>query len=313
MTMNRASFSRSVKDELARGALPEESRVRQAELTAFLYTSGSVNLREGERSLHFISTHLPTVRRIFRLWQSSFDIRPSVLVARKANLYRRDSYMVRINLDAAAREALRRMGVWSQGRIKLGPPRDHLGANAEERRAYLRGSFLGGGSISDPSSGYHVEIHCRSEANSVFVHSLLGAFGIKAQVMPEDSGMLLYIKDAESISDFLKAAGAVQSMFHFEDVRIVKDLRNRVNRLVNSETANMTKVVSAAVEQIRDIRRLSPEMRDRLSPRTRQLMWLRLANPEASLRELGAMSEPPVSKSTVDYHFRKVRQMVREG
>lgn len=310
--MNRSSFSRSVKDELARGALPEESGVRQAELTGFLYTAGSVNLREDERSLQFVSTHLPTVRRIFRLWQKSFDIRPSVLVARKANLYRRDSYMVRITLDAEARQAVSRMGVWSHGRIRLKPPRDHLGAGAEERRAYLRASFLGGGSISDPSSGYHVEIHCRSEANAAFIRSLLGGFAIRAQLMPEDSGMLLYIKDAESISDFLKAAGAVQSMFHFEDVRIVKDLRNRVNRLVNSETANMTKVVSAAVRHMSDIRRLTPEMKDRLSPRTRELMWLRLSNPEASLRELGAMLDPPVSKSTVDYHFRKVRQLVSE-
>lgn len=221
--------------------------------------------------------------------------------------------MVRIILDTEALDALHRMGVWSEGRIHLEPPQDHVGTNTEERRAYLRASFLGAGSISDPSSGYHVEIHCRSEANAVFIRSLLTGFGIRAQLMHEYSGVLLYIKDAESISDFLKAAGALQSMFHLEDVRIVKDLRNRVNRLVNSETANMTKVVSAAVEQMRDIRRLSPEMRDALSPRTRELIWLRLTNPEASLRELGAMLEPPVSKSTVDYHFRKVRQLVREG
>ncbi len=306
------SFSRSVKDELARNALPEQESEVAAELTAFLYTSGSVHMGGGESSLHIVSTHLPTVRRVFSLWQRGFGIRPVVIVARGAALNGQVSFRVRVRLDDATERALRQMDLWQEGRIRL-EPGWMPGSDPSVCRAYLRGSFLGGGSMSDPNSGYHMEIRCHSTSNARCLRSILVGLGIRAHLITEGDGPLVYVKDGESASDFLRAVGASRALFRLEDIRIMKDLRNRINRLVNSETANMAKTIGASLNQLRDIEHLGPGLRAGLSPRTRELVELRVRNPEASLRELGEMMQPPVSKSTVEYHFRKIHRLVSES
>ncbi len=307
------SFSRSVKDELARSPLPEQELEVAAELTAFLYTSGSVHIGGGESSLHIVSTHLPTVRRAFSLWQRGFGIRPVVIVARGAALNGQVSFRVRVRLDNATESALRQMNLWQEGRIRLEPGWIPPESDPSLCRAYLRGSFLGGGSMSDPNSGYHMEIRCHSKSNARCLRSILVGLGIRAHLIAEGDGPLVYVKDGESASDFLRAVGASRALFRLEDIRIMKDLRNRINRLVNSETANMAKTIRASLNQLRDIESLGPGLREGLSSRTREMVELRVRNPEASLRELGEMMQPPVSKSTVEYHFRKIHRLVSES
>ncbi|MFO8059334.1 MAG: DNA-binding protein WhiA [Bacillota bacterium] len=304
------SFSRFVKDELARSPLPDGRAEVAAELTAFLYTSGSVHIGGGGRGLHFVSTHSPTVRRLFSLWQRGYGIRPVVIVCRGAALNGRVSFRAAVSLDGRTEEALREMDVWHEGRVRLEPGGARLGSDPQVQKAYLRGSFLGGGSISDPKSGYHMEIRCHSRGNARLLCETLARLGIRAHLTDGGDGPLVYVKDAESTADFLRAVGAPGALFRLEDVRIVKDLRNRINRLVNSETANMTKSIRASLDQLRDIERLDPELRAGLSARTRELVELRVNHPHASLRELGDMMRPPVSKSTVEYHFRKIRSLV---
>jgi len=310
--MRKQPFSRSVKDELARVPLPDSSAQREAELTAFLYTVGSVHIRSGKRHLHLISTHPPTARRLFALCGETTAIRPTVVVTQSSVLNGRVVYRVRVPLDDA-RPALEEMDCWSEGTLKLGKAAALARTEPDVRKAYLRATFLGGGSVADPSTSYHLEIHCSNAENAEFVCDLLHRLQIRAQLIAGDDGFLLYVKNSESISDFLKAVGARQSLFSFEDVRAMKELRNQINRLVNSETANMTKSIRASLDQLQSIERLTVEMKARLTSRTRELMEARIQNPQASLRELGEMLDPPVSKSTVEYHFRKIRQLAGEA
>lgn len=187
--------------------------------------------------------------------------------------------------------------------------KDSTGERVEIHRAYLRGVFLAGGSINDPRSGYHLELRCGSSGIGRCVAGSLREAGIEGA---NRRGDRVYLKDAESIADFLRLVGSARSLLRFEDIRVMREVRNRVNRRVNFETANVNKSVEAAIRQIGDLQRLSPDLMDRLSGRTREMLRLRMEHPEASLGEIGEMADPPVTKSTVQYHFRKMRNLVND-
>ncbi len=310
-----ASFSRSVKDELAKSALPKRRCAQEAEITAFAYAAGSLYIRDDEMSLHFVSTHPPTARRIFNLWRQLYPVRPRMLARKRTRLSKGSAFLVRVTGAEGLLEVLRDMGLWrweADGEVRLSPKKRFL-EDEQQAKAYLRACFLAGGSISDPRSGYHVEIRPGSLHHANYVRRILVKLGIEASVTSSEDSPLVYLKDADSVGDFLRAVSAVKGLFAFEDIRIMRDMRNRINRLVNSETANMDKVIRAAVRQLADLQALGPERIETLSSRTRELARLRMRNPRASLRELGEMADPPVTKSTVEYHFRKVRQMAARG
>ncbi len=307
----RESFSRTVKDELASIAVPEEKILQTAEMSAYAYTSGSLYIRDDEVSLHFLSTHSPTARRIFTLWRKMFSTRPELLVRKRIRLDKGNAFLVRITGRKSLSDSLKELGLWrwSQEKDVRLTPSCKFADDESAAKAYLRASFLSGGSISDPRSGYHLEIRPGSLHHAHYIESLMGRLNLTAALMEEKDSPRVYVKDAETISDFLRAVSASKALFKFEDIRILRGMRNRINRLVNSETANMDKVIKAAQEQLADLKVLGPQMLDELSPRTQEFALLRMRYPRSSLRELGEMVEPPVTKSTVEYHFKKIRQL----
>lgn len=183
--------------------------------------------------------------------------------------------------------------------------------NEEEARAVVRGAFLGAGSISNPRSVYHLEIVFKELENAKYINSILERYSIDAKVLERDKSYMLYIKDGENISKFLAFIGANKSVLDFEETRVMKDMRNQVNRIVNCETYNLNKVVASSVKQIDDIKLIKKHNKfDALTDKEKELAKLRLDNPNATLKELGEMLE--ISKSGVGHRFAHIAQIAEE-
>lgn len=183
--------------------------------------------------------------------------------------------------------------------------------NEEEARAVVRGAFLGSGSISNPRSVYHLEIVFKVLENAKYINNILEKYNIDAKILERDKSYMLYIKDGENISKFLAFIGANKSVLDFEETRVMKDMRNQVNRIVNCETYNLNKVVASSVKQIDDIKLIKKHNKfDTLTDKERELAKLRLDNPNATLKELGEMLE--ISKSGVGHRFEHIAQIAEE-
>ena len=181
------------------------------------------------------------------------------------------------------------------------------------KRAFIRGAFLAAGSISDPERFYHFEIACTTEGKAVQLQGLIRSFGLDARIIQRKRYYVVYIKEGSQIVDILNVMEATVSLMELENIRILKEMRGSVNRQVNCETANIHKTVSAAVRQAEDIMLI----RDRtgfegLPDNLRQIAQLRLARPEATLKELGEALDPPVGKSGVNHRLRKLSNMAEK-
>ena len=180
--------------------------------------------------------------------------------------------------------------------------------NSEElNKAILRGAFLGSGSISNPESKYHFEIILSTKENMERIIEILTSFEIEAKRLIRKNGYSLYIKDGEQISNVLALIGAHNGVLKFEEIRVIKEIKNNVNRKVNYETANLNKTVNAAVKQVNAIKKLkkSGEFK-KLPENLKEIAELRLANPDASLQELSQLLKEPIGKSGVNHRLNKI-------
>ena len=194
------------------------------------------------------------------------------------------------------------------------PPQYIIGAN-EEIRAYLKGVFLSSGSINDPkTSRYHMELLIEQASEAVFVQKLLNLFDLNVKILTRDKGYMLYIKEADKISDFLKLIKATQSVLYFENQRIYRNKKNQANRLNNCEQANMDKVVATATSQLDDIAIIEDNLgKSLLDDKTQEALEYRKKYPEASLKELSEIisleTGNPISKSGLNHRFRKIKDL----
>lgn len=183
-----------------------------------------------------------------------------------------------------------------------------------ECMAYLRGAFLAGGSVTDPAKRYHLEMTTSHYKVSRETCALLIECGFSPKELSRGGNNILYFKQSDYIEDFLTAIGAQVSAMGVMEAKVEKDLRNGINRRVNCETANLTKVVDASIEQVAAIRKLQKQGRlKELPPKLRETAKLRLDNPEATLQELAAMQDPPVSKSAMNHRMRKLVALADES
>ena len=180
-------------------------------------------------------------------------------------------------------------------------------------RAFLRGSFLAGGSVSDPQKTYHFEISCSSNEKALQLLQLMAQFNIEGKIIVRKKHYIVYIKEGAQIVDMLNVMGAHNSLMEMENIRILKEMRNSVNRRVNCETANINKTVSAAVKQVEDITLIRDSIGfSQLSDGLKEIAYLRLEYPEATLVELGKMLSEPVGKSGVNHRLRKLGMIADE-
>lgn len=185
--------------------------------------------------------------------------------------------------------------------------------NDVEEKAFVRGCFLGSGSINNPENKYHMEIIFKEKETANFVLNILEKYNIYFKLLEKTNCNSIYSKDGEEISKFLAFIGANSAVLKFEDIRVYRDMRNNVNRLVNCETANLTKIVGAAVKQIEAIKRIKEEGKfTELTDNLKEIAELRIKYPESSLTELGKMTNPPIGKSGVNHRLKAIMKIAEE-
>lgn len=181
------------------------------------------------------------------------------------------------------------------------------------KKAFIRGSFLGSGSINDPKKKYHIEISLENKEYANILKNILNEFNIIFKELERKSSYSLYSKDGEEISKFLALIGASKAVINFEEIRVIRDIRNNVNRKVNCETANLNKTVNAAVRQIEDIKFIyNSKAEDKLSDSLKEIANLRMKNPDISLVELGKLLKEPIGKSGVNHRLKKIQEIANE-
>lgn len=302
------SFASETKQELAN--LPLKTCCLKAELAAVLRMSGSLSFSNKQAVLDVSTENAAIARRVFRSLKECFGLHAELLVRKKMRLKKNNVYIVR--LPVRVRHVLSELKIIT-GSFEM--KRDISPALIQTaccKRSYLRGAFLAGGSVNHPdSASYHLEIFTNYREHGQALVRLANDFYLNPKLIERKKGYVMYLKEGEKITDFLNIIGAHRALFKFEDVRIVKDMRNSVNRLVNCETANLNKTVVAAMKQLENIQLIDEKMGlDNLPQKLREVAILRLQHPDANLKELGElMPDGKVSKSGMNHRFRKINEI----
>ena len=309
------SFSAKVKGEL--GRYTEMSREEAlAQISAMMKVSGTIGFN-GKGLSFKITTENPTsARLVFTLLKEHFQIHSKLMVKKSNSLKKNNIYMVVIDEEMGVRGLLKDTGIFKEvdGGITLDYRIDEkMVETDDEKRAYIRGAFLGGGSVTNPEKNYHLEFVTHSEEYAQDLCELINSCGLNSKVIQRKNSFIVYIKEGEQIVDILNIMGAHSCLLELENIRIMKEMRNNVNRLVNCETANLSKTVNAAVRQVESIKFIQSKTGlKRLPQNLREIAELRLEYPDESLKELGEMLDPPVGKSGVNHRLRKIEKIAEE-
>ena len=185
--------------------------------------------------------------------------------------------------------------------------------NLEQIKWLIKGVYLGSGSVNNPEKKYHLEIGIKEKSNAQKIKEYLMEYDIKSNMIEKNNQYAIYLKDSEEISKFLALIGANKSVLKFEEIRVQREMNNKINRIVNCETANLNKTINASIEQIEAIKKLKLSKRfEQLDDSLKEIAELRLNNPNASLIELGKMLKQPVVKSGVNYRLKKILEIANE-
>ncbi len=281
------SYSSDIKEELSKINNFKNIALIEAEFLGYILTG---NVNSDEDLVEFVTENEFNIERFYKiLFNLNIDYEPDKISKNFiATISRKD-----------VEEILKK--------IKINEVSDIT-------KSIIRGAFLGAGSITDPKKSYHLEILFGTEENSEYILNLGKVFGITLKQIEYKDKYMLYIKDGEEISKFLACIGANKAVLEFEDIRIFKEMKNNVNRLVNCETANLNKTVNAAIDQIEDIKLLqSLNKFDDMPIDLREIALLRLENPDATLKELGQMLTEPIGKSGVNHRLKKIHNLAEEN
>ena len=269
------SFSANVKEELSRINIFDNTEVVRAELYGYLLTTNVKN-----KKIKFLTENEYNINRLNKLL-NRLKINYDIKIQGK-------NYLITFNKDEMNLTGLD---------LK----------NVDIQRALVRGAFLGSGSITDPNTRYHLEIRLENEEDRKKLVEIISNFEIKVKILDRKYSYSIYIKDGEEISKFLALIGANRSVLKYEDIRVLKETKNNVNRKVNCETANLNKTVTASVIQVQAIEKIIKQKRFNTLPKNLQeIASLRLENPDATLAELGKMLKTPIGKSGVNHRLKKI-------
>lgn len=281
------SFSGSVKEELLEH-ISKSRHCQLAELAAFLNFSGREIQGKDRCFLSFETENEELVRKYFTLAKKTYNIKTSISNIEESEITKNlfhENLIVKSNYLQ----------------------------NACCKRAFIRGAFLTSGSMSDPEKSYHFEIVCNREDKAIQLRDIINSFIMEAKIVQRKKSYVVYLKEGEQIVDILNIMEAPIALMELENVRILKEMRNSVNRQVNCETANIHKTVSAAVKQIEDIKYIKTRIGlEKLSPPLKEMADIRLEYPDASLKELGTYLEPQVGKSGVNHRLRKLGMLAED-
>ena len=307
------SFSSTTKNELAR--LPiENDCCALAELAAIVRISGVIQVNKMKKiRLKFVTENAAIARRIFTLLKNIYDVNIEVMVRKNKQLKKNNNYIIMVNSTDITKKILGDVGFLDDENnfftVNYKTP-ERLIKNRCCRRAYIRGAFLGGGSISNPEKSYHLEFVTNNEEYSGELSGIINSFNLNSKTIERKENYVIYLKEGEQIVDILNIIGAHQALLKFEDIRVLKDVRNNINRLVNCETANLSKTINASLRQVNNIELIQEEVGIENIPKNLQeVAYLRLNHRDASLKELGKMLDPPLGKSGINHRFRKIEEI----
>lgn len=305
------SFSATTKNELSR-IDSEKKCCKLAEIAGFIRICGTIKLSGGKLTAILLTENPAVARHLKKLIKNYFGVHASLVIVKTTILKKNHYYELVIDAENA-KQILRETGIlmiregcnYISDGIYSGLLRTKCC-----RRAYLRGVFLGAGTISDPEKAYHLEIVCKSEILCNDVKKQINSFGLHAKSVKRKSNHVVYMKEAEQIIDFLNILGAHSHLLDFENIRIIKELRNKTNRINNCDNANLDKTINASLRQVQDIR-LIVQARglSSLSVKLQEAAKIRLENPESSLAELAEMMNPPIGKSGLNHRFKKIEEI----
>lgn len=312
------SFSSTVKNELCR-LEHIDSGCLISELAATLCLNGAAAVVPGsEPNIRITTENAAFARRIYSNIKKLCDIYPEVTIRKSKKLKKHVSYMLFITSAIGSAKLLERTGVALETAVEGQPPGFVLaGKNSLKRqccrKAFLRGAFLAGGSISDPEKTYHLELTSRTRLQAQELSRILNTFRLNARIIKRKGSYVTYLKEGENIVDFLNIIGAHTALMELENVRILKGMRNTVNRIVNCETANLGKTVDASLRQVENIRYIAENIGlNRLPEGLRDIAEVRLEYSDANLVELGQHLSPPLGKSGVNHRLRKLDQIAEK-
>lgn len=297
------SFSGRVKEELSQ-IIASPRHCQLAELAAIFQFCGYVKEVENHRPIIGLSTENKAIStKCFTLLKKTFNIYTSISVRKSGPHSKGMIYELKVENPKHVKEVM--MG------LKLTETTNAILLKKDCcRRAYIRGVYLAAGSMSNPEKGYHLEFVCGSEVQASYLIKVLGEFGIDAKGVLRKKYHVVYLKDGEAIVDLLNIMGAHKALMELENTRIYKEIRNSINRRVNCEAANINKTVNAAAKQVEDILYIRDHMGlSKLPPNLREMAVVRMENPDAALKELGELLEPPVGKSGVNHRLRKLSEL----
>lgn len=298
------SFSGEVKEELTKH-VSASRHCQIAELAALLHFCGTVKEVCGVPVLEFQTENQSVIRKYFTLLEKTFNIGIDVV--------REHSYSFLLEEKKLVYKVLQTVKLLDDNDRALSfdqPVSAILIKNSCCQRAFLRGAFLAAGSMSDPEKSYHLEIVCTNNMQAVQIRDMIQGFGIEAKIVLRKKYDVVYLKEGQSIADLLNVMEAHVSLMEFENFRIVKEMRNSINRRVNCEAANITKTVNASSKQIEDILFIRDHYGfNNLQDSLREMAEIRLDYPDATLKELGQYLNPPVGKSGVNHRLRKLSEL----
>ncbi|MDE7326211.1 MAG: DNA-binding protein WhiA [Lachnospiraceae bacterium] len=302
------SFSGKVKDELFE-RYPAARHCMLAELAAITLCCGRVSWENNIQKLEIYTENEAIARKYFTLLQKTFNILKVKFLDKGENAVKRaGSFAVVLYGEDGADRVVAALkltgGGIGKGDFAINPI---IVQNTCCKRAFLRGVFLAAGSISDPKKAYHLEIVFDKEGKAVWVRDIIQSFMIDAKVVRRKKYFVVYVKEGAQIVDLLNIMEAHLALMELENVRILKEVRNSVNRQVNCEAANISKTVQAAAKQIEDILYVRDNFGfDNLEDGLREIAVLRIEYPEVSLKELGEMLPVPLGKSGVNHRLKRL-------
>ena len=278
------SFSTQIKEEFSKN-LPANKEILKNELLGYFLSSNTI---EDDDKLIFITENEFNIERFYRiLYKLGIDYEPNKDGKKYEAIIERKNILEILNLEIFCKE--------------------------ESVKAIARGCFLGSGYVNNPESQYHLEINFTSEEKAKFLINICKQFNLSLKMLINENKTMAYIKEGDEISNFLAFIGANSAVLKFQEIRVIREIKNNINRKVNCETANLNKTINAAVNITKDIELIKKHKKfDSLDEETKELLNLRVENPEMTLKDLGGLLTNKLGKSGVKYRLDKIHKMAEE-
>ncbi len=306
------SFTEKVKHELIRNNKKSKEEIL-AELSALIRMNGSIQIIEKKLAVNIELYYGNLARKVYSFIKNKFSVSMEIIVKKNNNFSHHNIYILRMMPQEGIHDFLKTLGLMDSDDNIIFSIKEDFVKNKKLLKSYLCGIFLGGGSINSPESGYHLEIRTEYEGYAEDILLLLEKFSLNGHLIEHKGKYVIYFKNFNDIIKILSIIGAHQSLLEMESNHVVKDVKNNVNRRVNCETANLDKTVKASMEQIEDINIIEENYGlNNIKKNLREIANLRKQNPYASLKELGNLLDPPLSKSGASHRLRKIRKLADE-